>query len=139
MVGCSVILNNVIDQIGTQLDTIAGLRVYDYPADRIVPPAVIVAYPESITFDETYGRGMDRLTLPILLMVGKVSDRASRDALSVYVDGAGAKSVKAVVESGVYTAFHTVRVMNAEFDIVTVAGVDYAAALFDLDIVGSGA
>ena len=131
-------LASVMDAIGTQLDTIAGLRVYDFPADSITPPAAVLAYPDSITFDETYGRGMDRLMLPVLLMVGKANDRAARNNLLPYCAGSGTKSIKAVVEAGSYTAFDTVRVMSAEFDVVRIAGVDYAAALFDLDIAGSG-
>jgi hypothetical protein len=133
-----MILLTVMQQIGARLDTIAGLRVYDYPADSISPPAAVIAYPDEINFDETYGRGMDRLTLPVLLIEGKASDRASRNNLVPYADGAGAKSIKAVVESGTYTAFDEVRVARCEFDVVRIAGVDYAAALFDLDIGGKG-
>jgi hypothetical protein len=32
-----------------------------------------------------------------------------------------------------------VRVTRAEFDVVTIGGTDYLAALFDLDIIGDGA
>ena len=132
-------LNDVMDEIGEELATIVGLRVYDFPSDHITPPAAIIAYPDQVTYDETYGRGMDRLSLPVVLLVGRASDRASRDNLAVYAGGSGTSSVKAVVEGGEYTACDTVRVTRAEFDVVRVAGVDYAAALFDLDIAGQGA
>ena len=92
-----------------------------------------------MTFDQTYGRGMDRLTLPVLVLVGKVTARTSRDKLVPYVSGSGTKSIKAVVEAGTYTSCDTVRVVKAEFDVIRVGGVDYAAAQFDLDITGSGA
>lgn len=129
----------VMDEIGDRLDTIDGLRVFRYPPDSITPPAAVVAYPDSLTFDETYGRGMDRLTLPVVVVVGRQSDRASRDNLGRYCDGSGSASVKAVLESGSYTAFDTLRVMSVEFDSVTMAGTDYVAAMFDVDIAGSGA
>lgn len=132
-------INAVMDQIGTQLDTISGLRVYDYLADSVAPPAAIVYFPQELEFDQTYGRGMDRLTLPILVVVGRVSDRASRDKLVAYANGSGSSSIKAVVESGTYTAFHTVRVTMVEFDIARINEVDYAGALFMLDIAGQGA
>lgn len=132
-------LNTVMDQIGTQLDTISGLNVYDFPSDHISPPAAVVAWPDEVTFDLAYARGMDRITLPVLILVGKANDRASRDTLGAYLASTGATSVKAVLEAGTYTAFDTVRVTRAEFDVVRVAGVDYAAALFDLDITGEGA
>jgi hypothetical protein len=54
------------------------------------------------------------------------------------VDGSGASSVKAVLESGTYTAFEAVRVTGGEFDTVTIGGTDYLAVAFDLDIVGRG-
>ncbi|GAA5119125.1 hypothetical protein [Haloechinothrix salitolerans] len=133
-----MILNDVMDEVGAQLDTITGLRVWDYPPNKITPPAAIVAYPDSIGFDETYGRGSDRITLPVLVVVGKVSDRASRKDLAVYCDGAGTSSIKAVLEAGSYTAFDTIRVTSIDFDVVTISGVDYAAALFDVDIFGQG-
>ena len=131
-------LANVMDAISDRLDTIAGLRCFAHPSGSVTPPAAIVSYPETYTFDETYGRGMDRLNLPVVVVVGKVSDRASRDALAAYCNGTGAASVKAVLESGTYSTFHTVRVASIEFDTVTIAGTDYIAALFDLDISGSG-
>lgn len=132
-------LNAVMDELGEELDTIAGLRVYDFPSDHITPPAAVLAWPDEITYDETYGRGMDRLTLPVVVLVGKASDRASRDTLAAYADGSGASSVKAVLEGGTYTSCDSVRVMRAEFDVVRIAGVDYAAAVFDLDVAGQGA
>jgi hypothetical protein len=137
-VGRAVNLNDVMNQLGTQLDTIAGLRVYPYPADTVAPPAAILGLPDGIEFDATYGRGSDEITIPVLVVVGRASDRAARDKLAEYCDGAGAKSIKQVIEAGTYTAFDTVRVARAEFDFVRIAGADYLAALFDLNLTGSG-
>ncbi len=128
----------VMTAIADRLDTITGLRCFAYPPPTLSPPAAVVSYPDTLTFDETYGRGMDRMDLPVVVVVGKPSDRTARDALAAYCKGSGAASVKAVVESGTYSAFHTVRVKDIEFDVVTIAGVDYMAALFTLDIAGSG-
>lgn len=132
-------LADVMDEVGDRLDLIDGLRVFRYPPPKIVPPAAVVSYPDTLTFDETYGRGMDRMTLPVVLVVGKVSDRTTRDRLGVYCHGSGPNSVKRVLESGTNTAFDSVRVMSVEFDVVTIAGTDYMAAMFDLDISGQGA
>lgn len=131
-------LANVMDQISAQLDTISGLRCFAYPVPTITPPAAVVSYPDNVTFDETYGRGMDRMTMSVVLAVGKVSDRSARDQLAAYCAGSGATSVKAVLESGAYSAFHTVRVVDIDFDVVTIAATDYLAAMFNLDITGSG-
>lgn len=132
-------LADVMDQVATQLDTISGLRVYAYPADSVAPPAAIVSYPEEYEYDATYGRGSDRISLPVVVVAGKVSDRASRDELGAYVDGSGSSSVKAVLESGTYTAFDELRVTGVEFDPVMIAGTNYISALFTLDIIGEGA
>lgn len=131
-------LADVMDEIAARLDTLAGLRVSSHPPGSITPPAAIVAYPETYTFDETYVRGIDRMTLPVVLVVGKASDRAARDALAAYVDGSGASSIKALIEGGTYTTFDTVRVTGVEFDPITIGGTEYMAALFDLDIAGQG-
>jgi hypothetical protein len=139
MVGRGMNLADVMDQLGDQLDTIAGLRVYRYPPDNVQVPAAVVTYPEDYTYDATYGRGMDRMTVPVIVMVGRVSDRASRGQLGAYCDGTGDSSVKAVVEAGAfYTAFDSVRVQDATFDIVSMAGVEYVAATFALDVAGPG-
>lgn len=131
-------LANVMQAVSDRLGTIAGLRCFGYPPGSVTPPAAVVSYPESIKFDETYGRGMDRMTLPVVLVVGKVSDRTARDRLGAYCDGSGASSIKAVLESGTYAAFDTVRVTGVEFDTVSIAATEYVAALFDLDIAGHG-
>lgn len=131
-------LGDVMDQVATQLDTITGLRVFAHPPGTVVPPAAVVSYPETYTFDETYGRGMDRLTLPVVVVVGKPTERSTRDRLAAYCDGSGSSSVKAVLESGAYSAFHMLRVVDIEFDAVTIGGTDYMAALFTVDIAGQG-
>ncbi len=136
--GGGVNLGSVMQAVADRLDTITGLRGFGFPPDSVTPPAAIVSYPDEYHFDDTYRRGMDRLTLPVVVVVGRVSDRASRDQLGVYCDGVGASSVKQVLESGTYTAFDSLVVRNATFDVVSIAGVDYMAALFDLDVVGRG-
>jgi len=128
----------VMQAVADRLDTIADLRCFAYPEAALSPPGAVVLYPERIAFDETYQRGMDRITLPVLLVVGKVSDRSARDQIGAYCDGSGAASVKQVVESGTYTAFDVVTVTSVDFDVVTLAGTDYLAANFTLDIVGKG-
>ena len=68
-------------------------RLAQMTPDKIAPPAAIVTYPDSYTFDATYGRGSDTMTIPVVVLVGRVSARASRDKLAAYVDGAGAAGI----------------------------------------------
>jgi len=133
-------LGAVMQAVADRIDTVTGLRVYAHPPDSVEAPAAIVTYPDTYTYDATYGRGMDRIeALPVVLLVGKVSGRASRDKVAQYVKGSGAGSMKAVIESGTYTAFDTVRVASVTFDIIAVASVEYLGATFILDIAGQGA
>lgn len=127
-----------MDEVATQLDTIDDLTVFAYPPDRLEPPAGVVAYPESIAYDVTYRRGADRITLPVVIVLGRVSDRSTRDALAAFADGSGAKSVKAVLEAGTYTEIGSLTVTEVEFDTVRVAAQEFLSAVFSVDIVGSG-
>jgi hypothetical protein len=132
-------LNAVMDEIATELDTMTGLRVHGHPPASITPPAGVVSYPERVAYDQTYGRGMDRIErLPVILLAGKATDRAARDKVAGWAAGSGAGSVKAVLEANEWTSCHTVVVTECTFDVVTIAGVDYLAAMFDLDIAGAG-
>jgi len=137
-------LADVMDELGDRLATISGLRVHRWPPDSITPPAAIVSYPDSYEFDSTYGRGMDRVEIPVIVVVGKVSDRAARTRLSRYVAGSGPASVKYVLERAgepaqPYTAIDSLRVTRVDFDVVTIAGTDYLAATFTVDIAAKGA
>jgi len=131
-------LGLVMDEVAGRLATISGLRVFAYPPPTLAPPAAIVSYPESLTFDATYGRGMDRMRLPVVAVVGKPSDRSTRDHLAAYCNGSGPQSIKAALEVGLYTSFDTLRVESIDFDVVGIAGVDYMAAILTLDITGQG-
>ncbi|GAA4681350.1 hypothetical protein [Phytohabitans rumicis] len=138
-------LNDVIEEIGAQVGAIAGLRMFDFPPDNLHPPSAWIGYPEDYTFDKTYGRGSDSInSLPLIVAVARVSDRAGRELVGAYVNGSGATSIKAVVEArnnganGGWAAFDDVQVTGVTFDILTRGGTDYLAALFLLNITGPG-
>lgn len=133
-------LGAVMQEIADQVDTITDLRVFGYPPDSVNAPAAIVTYPGTLDFDGSYGRGMDRIPdLTVVVLVGKVSERTARDRIGQYCNGSGPASIKAVVESGTYTEFDTVRVTSVSFDVIAIAAVEYLAATFTLDIAGTGA
>ncbi len=128
----------VMTELATAVDTIAGLRVLDHPVENINPPMAVVAYPDSIDFDATYGRGMDRMSASVFVVVGNAYARTSKPALTAYMNGSGASSVKAAVESYAASEWHTARVVAAETDVFTMGTIDYISAIFEVDIVGSG-
>jgi hypothetical protein len=131
-------LATAMSTMATRLGTIAELNAYGYPIENVAVPAAVVGFPEDYSYDATMGRGSDRMTLPVFVLVGKVSDRASRDTLADYVNGSGSKSVKATLETGTYTAFDTLRVESVSFETVSVAGIEYLAGIFDVMVFGDG-
>lgn len=131
-------LATVMDELGDALDTITGLRVYRYPPKAVRPPVGIVAFPDDIDYNTSYKRGMDRLSIPIIIIVGDAYARASAAELIDYMAGSGAESIKAVIDGYAYTEADSVTVMTASTEIVTVAGHEYISAAFDVDVVGSG-
>jgi len=130
---------DVMDELGTALETITGLRVFPYSATRVTPPAAIVGWPDPIEYDLTMGRGADQFTLPVFVLVGNVDARSARDALAVYLDGSATGSIKAALDGGTYTECDSVRVASASVDAITSAGVEYLGAVFQVEITGSGA
>jgi hypothetical protein len=134
-------LEAVSTEIRTALGTITGLRTPPWGVEQVQAPAAIVALPERVSFDETYGRGKDMYPdLPVVVLVGAPEDRASRKSLAAYAAGSGAKSVKAVLEAYAWTTCDNVTVESCEFNAgATFNAVPYLAAIFHLKIIGRGA
>lgn len=131
----------VMAEIATRLERIDGLRVHAHRPDRITPPAAFPDLPEKIDYDGTYGRGMDSVTVPVNVLVGKVSDRKSQEAIAAYVAGSGPRSFKSTLDAKStddYESCDDLRVRAVTFAVFTIAGVDYLAASFDVDVTGSG-
>lgn len=133
-------LADVMDDLGTALETITDLRVFPYWADRVTPPAAVVTWPDPLTFDQTMGRGSDRMTVPVIVMVGKVDARTTRDVAGAYADGSGSSSVKAAIEAfdDTATAYDTARVERAEFGVIPINGVELLSITFFVDVFGQG-
>lgn len=133
-------LANVMDELGSALTDIEGLRVYPYwNAGTISPPCAVVGWPDPITFDMTMARGADRQTMPIHILVGKVDARTARDLLAQYIDGSGTTSLKEAIESYEATSYDSARVMQGTVGVIQVGAVDYLSVTFDVDVVGRGA
>lgn len=127
----------VLDEMVTALGTIDGLNAYAFVPGAIVPPAAIVALPDQ-TFDLTYGRGGDRLSVPVTVLLARTPDRVNSRALAGYLAGSGDTSIKAALEGGTYTACDFVAVRSVNVDVITVGATDYLAATFTCDVAGSG-
>lgn len=133
-----MIVEDVLAEIAARLDTITGLNVFPFWAKKVPVPGVTVGLPEGIEFDQTYGRGLDKMSVPIIVMVGMVSDRASAKELGAYMDGSGARSFKAKLNAGPWTACDEVIVRSVAPDTYSSGGVILLGAEFMTDVYGMG-
>jgi hypothetical protein len=83
--------------LANRLTTITGLRSSAYIPDNPQPPVAVVM-PGRITYDQAFGRGSDEYSFTIMLIVGRVADRASQTTLDGYCESSGSRSVKAAIE-----------------------------------------
>lgn len=129
--------NGVRAGIGTALDTIAGLRCFDYVPDSLAPPAAVVE-PLEIDYDESMNSGTQFYRAFILVIVGRMSDRSSQDRLDAYLTDTGATSVKAALESDrtLGGACATLQVASSRPREVVVSGVNMIAYRFEARIYG---
>ena len=95
-------------------------------SSRRVSPASMVA-PAGMSCAAT-------MTLPVLVVVGKGDVRSARDTIAAYLDSSGPSSVVAALEGGLYSACDSVRVLKAHVDPVSIAGIEYLAALLDVEV-----
>jgi len=86
------------EALGTNLQTITGLRVYDTIPDVIVPPCAVVGQLD-FTFDVDNARGLDQASTDIFVIVQRFSERTGQAKLDSLLAGTGPKSIKTALES----------------------------------------
>lgn len=120
--------------LDTRLSTISGLRVYPFVPDSIVPPAAVIGVP-SVEFDTYSGTSPALETWTVHVLVGRASDRTAFTDLAAYLAKSGTKSVRAALEGDpTLGGLATARLVRAIPSTVTVAGTDYLAATFDVEV-----
>jgi hypothetical protein len=135
----------VMTEVDTRLRTITALRTTSIGTDSAVSvPAAVQYLPDRIDFDQTAGRGSDKINdLIVVVFVGRANMRNAVKAITPYLAGSGAKSIKAKLDHSVaapYTSCFDFQVVYAEIDYSAMIGsVNYLAALFHCNITGSGA
>lgn len=129
--------STVRSALKTRLATITGLKTYDHIPDSVAVPAGIVGQLD-MNFDATFNRGFDSATCTVLLIVGRMSEQAAQAKLDGYLAGSGATSVKAAIEADATLSgsVQTVRVASATSGSVQVAGNDYLAYRYVIDLIG---
>jgi len=100
------------DALKTRLAAVAGLRTFDTVPDSFSPPAAIVSpVPGTFGADVTMDGSQD-LEFVVLVLVQKVSDRASQDALDTYLS-TGAANVRAAIDCGPTANWHYAQTTQA--------------------------
>lgn len=130
-------LAGTMDALAAKLvaGSVAAKRVHAWPEENVTPPCVVIAYPDDIEYDQTFGRGSDKTSFPIYFLVGKVTGKASRAALSALVTGSGA--IKNVLDGPLTVGANTasVRVTHCRPDTVKFGTIEYLAARFDTEVI----
>jgi hypothetical protein len=131
----------VAEEMAGKLGAIDGLRAFGYPVAQLPFPGAVVGLPEEVTYDQTYGRGSDAMTFPVWVMVARGDERAAALELMPYLDGSGARSVKAALDStddNTYAECDEVTVTTAVPGTYTYNGVDAFGAEFTVQVAGRG-
>lgn len=90
-------VSQVADGIKTRLQTISGLRVFNYQPEQLNPP---VAYPSlnSINYHRSFQGGNVEMDWSVLVIVGRYLDRVAHQQLDGYLSFSGATSIRAAIE-----------------------------------------
>ena len=79
------------------LKTLPGLTVSPYRVANIQPPHAEIGLPQ-IEYDGTMGRGMDTLSLQIMVFVARHDEELAQAAIDEFVSGHDGQSLKTVLE-----------------------------------------
>lgn len=128
----------VAQQLSDRLGTILLGRSTPYAPDTGNAPFGYVFGPET-SYTQSHSNGLTQAKLSVTVAVARMPLDVAWKALAGYISDTGDTSVKLCLETGEYTAFDTILVTRSVVGDVTIGGVVYKAAQFDLDITGSGA
>lgn len=123
MVGSGMTTTMDLSATMSALAVASGVKnAYGYPKQDVVPPAVIVDYPDRWDFDVTFGVSNADATYPVYYIVGKVIESTTAQKVSVAL-----LALKTALEA----ANLVIRVESATFPTVTIANIDYKAIRLD--------
>jgi hypothetical protein len=131
-----VTISDIRKGLGTNLNTIAGLRVTETIPDNFSPPIAVISL-SNINYDEAFQRGMTQYNFVVSVIVGRVAEREAQRRLDAYASN-GSASVKLAIESdrSLGSAAYDVRVSEmTNIGAVLLGGdVTYLAADFAVSV-----
>ena len=90
-------VSSIRNGLATRLGTITGLRTSAFMPDNPNPPIAVVM-PSSVSYDDTFKRGMQTYVFNVLVIVGRVDERTAQSNLDAYVSSTGSSSIKLAIE-----------------------------------------
>jgi hypothetical protein len=90
--------SQIKDALKVALETIPGLRAYDYQPDQVNPPFAFATL-EEITYHGAMGSGNVVNQFTLTVVVQRSSERAAQDKLDGFVAYDGAQSVRRAIEA----------------------------------------
>jgi len=124
------------DGLVTRLQTISGLTGYDHVPGQVNVPAATVSR-RLTRFDSVMARGADDFEYVVRVLVSNADPKLAQEAMSLYLAGSGASSIKAAIEGdqtlGGVVDFARVREAGEE-GITQVGEVDYLAVDFVVEV-----
>lgn len=128
-------MNAVAQALGNALETISGLRVYDYVSDAVSFPAALIDFPE-VEYDAN-NDGAAIVTWDIHIVHSRAHDRSAYLAVTPYLLTTGTYSVKAKLENDLTLGtVSSVRVKSARVIPFKVMGLDTISATFIVETYG---
>ena len=135
-----MIPSDVRDGIKTAIN-ITGLRVYDTIPDGLIPPALVIGQ-ISITWDYVLSRSLDTGTIDLILITGRMSERAAQDYLDGFLVPTGASSIKAKLDAAPTLPKASVATVSNSLCVsatpisVSVSGVEMLAYRYSIELWG---
>ncbi|HMA77618.1 MAG TPA: hypothetical protein VKP88_00565 [Candidatus Paceibacterota bacterium] len=128
-------LADIREGLGTNLETISGIRVYEEIPDNAAVPCAVIQL-RSVTYDEAFQRGLSEYSFVVRLIVTRVTERRAQRKLDQFIDD-GARSVKTAIQSDLTlggAAFDCRVTGMDDADTVTIGGTEYMAADFAVTV-----
>ena len=131
-------ISQIRTALAANLATIPGLRTAAEIPDLPNPPIAVVSL-DSVTYDQSFAKGMTNYTFTITVIVGRTAEREAQRKLDAYITP-GANSVKNAIESnktlGGYAYDCRVVSMNS-VGSVTISDTTYLAADFSVTVIAN--
>lgn len=120
---------------------VSGIQGYDRVPPAVNVPAFIVK-PSATDFQVAMGRGVDKQSLDVIVLVGRADDELAQDKLDPFVNGSGASSIRQAVFNtrslGLTDTDAQVTGMADYGAEYTIDGIDYVGARLTVEVLTSG-